>query len=581
MPDGPGFVTQAGAPAATISGGNSSQPPRSVASQTDRPALAGLIALLAALAFALVRWLGWAHGHISRFILVGRHFATVAQLPHGMPVARTYGYDGQFFYRLALNPVNFHQTAYGITMDHPYRFMRIGYPLLTWLLSLGQHFLVPAMLVAVNVAAIGALGYVGALFAAAGGRHALAGLLLPAYFGLVTSLARDTAEPLSVVCLLAGLLAVRGRRPVLAAALLAFGALTRETILVAVAAIALVRVVGILRGQTRPGRDDLAWAAPAVVFAAWEVVVKAATGSVPLLADGGRNAGAPFIAPLEALKHNLIHVIHVNTPRFDQYDLWFLEVAILAAFVIAALLALPSTNVPVHERLAFVLYLVEICVVTPSTWGSLDADLRSFIEVYLLAAIILLGLPRRSLGARLLPSLAALALPALIVVTQRRLIGSLRRSAEFAEQIAIPDQDRVGADVVGSRRLAERRQHGPLLGKAGIPGHTGEEHDEVRRVPVWVVPFRLRLKGAGGEPSALQCDDPDLDLVAAGQRDDVRLPVAGQAGVQMPGRQPGGELLVLCGHRRLTDLARQADQVAEQDNEQERHQPGRLEPPGQ
>jgi hypothetical protein len=420
MPDSPGFVTPAGAPAATISGGTS-PPPRSVASRTDRPALAGLIALLAALAFSLVRWLTWAHGHISRFILIGRHFATPAQLPHGMPVARTYGYDGQFFYRLALNPVNFHHTAYGITMDRPYRYMRIGYPALTWLVSLGQHFLVPIMLVAVNIAAIGALGYLGALFAAAGERHALAGLLLPAYFGLITSLARDTAEPLAAVCLLAGLLAVRARRPVLAGVLLAYGALTRETVMVAVAAMAIMRVVGMLRRQTRPGRDDLAWAVPAVVFAAWQVVLKAATGSVPLLADGGRNAGAPFIAPLEALKHNLIHF---NTHRFDQYDVWFLEMGVLAVFVIAALLALPSTNVPVHERLAFVLYLVEICVVTPSTWGSLDADLRSFIEVYLLAAIILLAMPRRSLGARMLPSLAALTLPALIVVTQRRLIGS-------------------------------------------------------------------------------------------------------------------------------------------------------------
>ena len=37
-----------------------------------------------------------------------------------------------------------------------------------------------------------------------------------------------------------------------------------------------------------------------------------------LLADGGRNAGAPFIAPLQALRHNLSHV---NTHHFDQYDL--------------------------------------------------------------------------------------------------------------------------------------------------------------------------------------------------------------------------------------------------------------------
>jgi hypothetical protein len=303
-------------------------------------------------------------------------------------------------------------------MDRPYRFMRIGYPVLTWLLSLGQHFLVPVMLVAVNIAAIGALGYLGALFAADGGRHALAGLLMPGYFGLITSLSRDTGEPLAAVCLLAGLLAIRARRPVLAAALLAYGALTRETVIVTVAALAIMRVVGILRRQARAGRDDLAWVVPAVAFAAWQVVVKAATGSLPLLADSGRNAGALFIAPLQALRHNLAHV-HLH--QFEQYDLWFLELAILAFFSVAALLCLLSTNAPVHERLAFILYLVEICVVTPSTWNSLDADMRSFIEVYLLAVIILLGTPRRSLGPWLLPSLAAFTLPALIVVTQRRL----------------------------------------------------------------------------------------------------------------------------------------------------------------
>lgn len=420
MPDGPELTTPAGVPPASGApgGGTSPQPSRSLLSRTDRPAVAGLIALLGALAFALVRWRTWAHGSISRFILVGRHFATPAQLPHGMPVARTYGYDGQFFYRLALNPLNFHQTAYGITMDRPYRYMRIGYPALTWLVSLGQHFLVPVMLVAVNIAAIGALGYLGALFAADGGRHALAGLMVPGYFGLITSLSRDTAEPLGAVCLLAGLLAIRARRPVLAAALLAYGALTRETVMVAVAALAIVRVVGILRGQARAGRDDLAWVVPTVVFAAWQVVVKAATGSIPLLADSGRNAGAPFIAPLQAVKHNLAHV-HLH--QFEQYDLWFLELAILVFFSVAALLCLRSTNAPVHERLAFILYLVEICVVTPSTWNSLDADMRSFIEVYLLAVIILLGTPRQRLGPWLLPSLAAFTLPALIVVTQHRL----------------------------------------------------------------------------------------------------------------------------------------------------------------
>ena len=418
-PSGPGPAGEAvGTTASSASGGTGPQPFGWLAHRTNHPAVTGLIALLAALGFVLARWLTWAHHNFGRFILVGQHFATPAQLPRGIPVTKAYGYDGQFFYRLALNPLNFHHTAYGITMDRPYRFMRIGYPLLTWLADFGQHLLAPVMLVAINVAAVGAIGYLGGIFARDGGRHALAGLLLPGYFGLITCLARDTAEPLAAACLLGGLLAVRARRPVLAAFLLGYGALTRETVMVAVAAIAAVRVTGILRGRQRPGRDDLPWVVPAVMFAGWQVVVKAATGSWPLLADSGRNAGTPLVAPLKALGHNFSHF---NLQHFDQYDLWFLELAILCLFAAVALLSLRSTSAPVHERLALVLYLLEICVVTPSTWSSLDADLRSFIEVYLLAVIILLGTPRRSLPARALPWLAAFTLPALIVVTQRRL----------------------------------------------------------------------------------------------------------------------------------------------------------------
>jgi len=387
----------------------------------DHPAVTGLIALLAALVFVLARWVTWAHHSLGRFIVVGRHFATPAQLPRGIPVNPKYGNDGQFFYRLALNPLNFHQTAYGITMDRPYRFMRVGYPLLTWVADFGQHLPAPLMLVTINIVAVGAIGYLGGIFARDGGRHALAGLLLPAYFGLITSLARDTAEPLAAACLLGGLLAVRRRRPALAAFLLAFGALTRETVMVAVAAIAVVRVTGIFRGRQRPGRDDLPWVVPAVVFAGWEVVVKAATGSWPLLSDSGRNAGAPFVAPLKALGHN---ASHINLHHFDQYDVWFLELAILCLFAAVALLSLRSTSAPAHERLAFVLYLIEICVLTPTTWFSLGGDLRSFIEVYLMAVIVLLGTPRRSLPARALPWLAACTLPALIVVTQIRVTSA-------------------------------------------------------------------------------------------------------------------------------------------------------------
>jgi hypothetical protein len=50
--------------------------------------------------------------------------------------------------------------------------------------------------------------------------------------------------------------------------------------------------------------------------------------------------------------------------------------------------------------------------------------MRSFIEAYLLAVIILLGSPRRPRLAWQLSSMTALTLPALIFITQRRFTGS-------------------------------------------------------------------------------------------------------------------------------------------------------------
>ncbi|HSZ39524.1 MAG TPA: hypothetical protein VK817_06170 [Trebonia sp.] len=391
------------------------------------PWLCALIAAAAATVLVIARWATWAKHNIGNFILVGQHFANPAQVPRGIPIQPTYGYDGQYFYRLALDPADLSHTAFGISVDHSYRFMRIGYPLLTWLLSGGQHSVVPDVLIVVNILAVGALGYLGAVFAADGGRNALWGLLVPCYFGIVTSVSRDTAEPLAAACLLAGLVAMRRRRPVLAGVLLAYGALTRETAMVGVGAIAIMRVLTMVRERRAPGREDVAWVLPSVVFVAWQVVIYAVTGSVALATDGGRNAGLPFSAPVHALLTNLRHI---NSSHFDQYDLWLLELGALVLCCVAAIVTIRASKAPSWEKLAFLLYVVEICLVNPNTWNSLDADMRSFIEVYLMAVILLLSVPAGQLGARfgwVLPVIGVWVLAAIAGVVQRRLTISFGR----------------------------------------------------------------------------------------------------------------------------------------------------------
>ena len=384
---------------------------------TDRPAVPGILFFLAALAAIEGRLVLLDHRDITGLLRVGSVYGHPGQVPRGVYVFQHTGYDGQFYYRMALDPANLHKTAFGITMDAPYRFMRIGYSALAWLVALGQHAAVPYALVAINVAALGALAYLGGILAQEAGRHALWGLLLAGYFGLMDSLSRDLTEPLGALCLIAGLLAYRRRRPLLAAAAFGYGVLTRETVLVVPAVLGVTRIIQIARRRARPGADDLAWIVPAVVFAGWELVVKAATGVFPIRSDSGKNAGAPFSAAFSAIAHNFAHSGTPVPSAPGAVIIWDIEFVVLALFAVAALLSLRATTAPVYERASFVVYLVVVFSLAPTNWDGY-ADLRSFVEVYLLAVLILLAAPRRRLAS--LGPLAACAASLVILVALYR-----------------------------------------------------------------------------------------------------------------------------------------------------------------
>ena len=397
------------------------QRPSSLWSKLNKPLLPGVIAFLGWLGFALARWQIWAKGHLNLFIMAGHVYTHPAQLPRGLLLVPAAGYDGQFYYRLALDPANWHATAFGITMDQSYRYTRIGYPLLAWIFSLGQHQLVPVVLVALNLLGVAAMALLGGMFARESGRHALWGLDFAAYFGLVISVGRDTAEPLAEACMLGGLLAYRrGTTPMylLATALFTYGAITRETILYAPAAIAITRLIAIARRRATPGLADLTWVVPAVGYGLVEVAVHfVVKGEFPLLANSSRNLTVPFTALVDALKYD---AAHINTAHLSPVDISLLEYATLAIFILAGLAVLFVTTAPAHERLAFVFFVLQLGLLSSQIWTSTFGDGRSLIEPYLMALVLLLATPRRYLNWPYLGMIVACAMPALLVVARRR-----------------------------------------------------------------------------------------------------------------------------------------------------------------
>jgi len=355
------------------------------------------------------------------------------------------GYDGQFYYRLAIDPFNWSHRAYGITMDHAYRYTRLGYPLLAWVVSLGHTRWLPVVLVLISLACVAVIGWLGGVLARDAGRHALWGLLLVGYFGTVISVGRDTAEPLADALMLGGLLALRRERRVLACALVTCAVVTDETILVVPVALGATRLPSLLGLRTtRSGLTvtDLAWVVPTGAWLALQaiehVVVTWQTGAP---ADASRNLGLPFQGMEWGLRAD---IRGISWTHLGMYDINLIELAALATTVLAGFCVLRSTTAPLWERLAlggFV--LVEMVLATWQLWGSTFGDGRAYVDCYLLAIVVLLatppapaagtpGAPRPRLGgaaslrlampSRRLAAIAAIAVAALIVVARRRIL---------------------------------------------------------------------------------------------------------------------------------------------------------------
>ena len=406
----------------------------------DRPVLAALAASAGWLVFVVARLAGWAHGQLSLFIASGTRYSHPALMYPRIPHVRGKGYDGQFYYRFAFDPFNWRLTAHGITIDHPYRYTRIGYSVVAWLLSGGGHGRVlPLELVAVNLICVAAMAWLGGLLARESGRHALWGLLFAAYFGLVVSVGRDTSEPLADACLLGGLLAYRHRRFVLATALVGYAVFTNEPVLVLPVALGLTRLWEMARRRARPGPADLVWLLPGFLYLLLQgiqhAVVRGPAGGV---ADASANLTWPFTALTAGLGRDLDRM---SWTHLGTYDYNLAEFAVLAAFLLAGFLVLRSTTAPVHERAAFTGFvIVEVACASTQFWYSVFGEGRTYVDAYVMAVVLLLATPasaageihesltdclfarNRAVTSRHLAGLAAVLVVALVLVARRRVL---------------------------------------------------------------------------------------------------------------------------------------------------------------
>jgi hypothetical protein len=271
-----------------------------------RPAVSArqvvLVALALVVGFVLVRLV--LATSIAGFAVAGDRFVDPALTPDRLPVtSESGGYDGQFVYRLALEPWTHQATAYGITLDNPaYRQQRIATPALAWAVGLLPGVSTLLALLLVNVAALTVAATFAVRLAVALGRHPLTGLVLAVPAGMPISLGRHLTEPVAWAAVLAGLWYARQRRWPAAAAALTVAVLARETSLVVVAGLAAAELWRLL-GRRRGDRRALAWLAlPAAVAVVWQLVLLQVWGVLPVRSGGPTNfGGVPVLGVLDTL----------------------------------------------------------------------------------------------------------------------------------------------------------------------------------------------------------------------------------------------------------------------------------------
>ena len=352
-------------------------------SRLDTP-LAPLL-LVAAAAGAFVFGMLRANGFdASWFVTAGDRYCDAARVPPGLSVRpNSDGFDGQFYYRLALDPFASQETGHGITLDVPaLRHQRILYPLLSKALSLGSPRLLPWAMLAVNLAALCLLGWLGGLFAQSLRKHALWGVFTATYPGSLLTLTRDLVELTEVTLIVGSLLLLRRGRHVPATLLLVLALLAKETALLVAAGAALAYAADGLRG--RGGR--VRWhyfAAPLAVFVLWQAILFYNWGEVPVFA-GRINLGAP----LKGFAGLFAYAAEYQTPLQRRV---LPELLYLVAFASAVLYCLRAGLADAHEIIAWLLYGALALLLSRAVWVEDWTFLRAVTEFCVVGALVLVG----------------------------------------------------------------------------------------------------------------------------------------------------------------------------------------------
>ena len=369
-----------------------------------------LILLVSALIFCSVTLYiasGWGYD-FSRFIHAGDVFVDPARVPSGINIlADSFGYDGQFYYRMAMAPFSVDGTRYGISFDVPaLRNQRIIYPLLVYFFSGGKPELVPVSMVIVNLIALLGIALAGSYWSRALGRSPYWGLIFVLYPGFLFSLTRDLTEIVAIFFSISALYFISGRKYLLAFFLLTFGLLTRETALIFYAGAYAALLADYHEKKTVSARLLLFALAPLAIFVLWQLRLRQIWDGLPLLVDASHNfISLPLSGALTGLS------IWSREVSYNYIGAGFVFMICLAG-IVSTRRSSAYNFVKYSWLLAFGLFIFW----APTLWSEDITFFRAFSEMFILSTSLVMG--NRSLTARYVYPAIVIAMWLFVLMTR-------------------------------------------------------------------------------------------------------------------------------------------------------------------
>jgi len=341
-------------------------------------------------------------GDANGLIHFGSYFAPFTHPPKNAITGGKYGYDGQWYWVLAHDPLLLWKSTLAHLQFQRFRAQRIGYPALSYVVAQVLSIPTATAMLLVNIGLVVGGTFAFSLYAVRRGWSPLWGLAVGLLPGLVIATLYDLTDPLAALALMAGLIGwSRGSRR-WAPLMLAVAVLAREVTVLVVGGIALEALFRAWTQRHEPGalgriaRD--AWpgvVVPAAAFLGWHFYVETvAIGHVG-------TAASTF--PFDSFIRGWNRALHLHG-TMKIWDIPF-EVSMCTAAAVALISVWRD-----HSAISLTAALMVIGLGV-ADYGVIQGDSRDSVPLFLL--LLVAGLERRSWW-RLGPCVAAAVMTVLM-----------------------------------------------------------------------------------------------------------------------------------------------------------------------